>query len=110
MHQIDLIRSQQHSAVCCCHRHQGDPMVSIKGLPNCKTQLVIEIFPYVGNNSTKGESVQATLSATLLEKKSTKPLNNNIYFDEEDRAQNQSNTSMGVTIIHEHERWDNSLK
>ena len=65
---------------------------------------------YAGNNSTKGESVQATLSATLLEKKSTKPLNNNIYFDEEDRAQNQSNTSMGVTIIHEHERWDNSLK
>ena len=67
-------------------------------------------MPYAGNNSTKGESVQATLSATLLEKKSTKPLNNNIYFDEEDRAQNQSNTSMGVTIIHEHERWDNSLK
>ena len=26
------------------------------------------LFPYAGNNSTKGESVQATLSATLLEK------------------------------------------
>ena len=72
-------------------------------------QLPLSLFSYAGNNSTKGESVQATLSATLLEKKSTKPLNNNIYFDEEDRAQNQSNTSMGVTIIHEHERWDNSL-
>ena len=66
--------------------------------------LEMKYFPYAGNNSTQGESVQATLSATLLEKKSTKPLNNNIYFDEEDRAQNQSNTSMGVTIIHEHER------
>ena len=61
--------------------------------------MTLELFSYAGNNSTKGESVQATLSATLLEKKSTKPLNNNIYFDEEDRAQNQSNTSMGVKII-----------
>ena len=55
-------------------------------------------FPYAGNNSTKGESVQATLSATLLEKKSTKPLNNNIYFDEEDRAQKYMNMKDEITL------------
>ena len=57
----------------------------------------------------RGECPSNTFRNTFR-KKSTKPLNNDIYFDEEDRAQNQSNTSMGVTIIHEHERWDNSLK
>ena len=58
----------------------------------------------LGINSSYVESVEVTLSATLL-KKSTKPPNNNIYFDEEDRVspepeQHYNNQGTGSGAFH----------
>ena len=57
------------------------------------------LFSLCGKQFYKRGECPSNTFRNTFRKKSTKPLNNDIYFDEEDRAQNQSNTSMGVKII-----------